>query len=229
MSEATPTPVAWPPLDPLARRVLGVLIEKAKTTPDNYPLSLNALVAGCNQKNNRDPVMNLIDAEVEEAMSRLKQLGYAEQIFGSGRVDKFRHVLYHAWRVGKEELAILGELLLRGPQTEGELRGRASRMEPLPDLETLRSHLQHLASRGLVVYLGPEGRRGTLITHGFHLPEEQAHLTQGVPTAVPAPPKPAPAPAVTDLAERINQLEAEVRDLRATLARLADQLERLSS
>ena len=228
MTEAAPAPNTWPHLDPLARRVLGMLIEKAKTTPDNYPLSLNALVAGCNQKNNRDPVMNLVDAEVDEAMNRLKQLGYAQQILGSGRVDKFRHVVYEAWRVGKEELAILGELLLRGPQTEGELRGRASRMEPLPDLEALRTHLQHLASRGLVVYLGPAGRRGTLITHGFLSPEEQEQLARGVPAAGPPTPAPATATGSTPLSERIDRLEGEVRDLRDAVARLAARLERQS-
>jgi uncharacterized protein YceH (UPF0502 family) len=226
-------------LNPIARRVLGVLIEKAKTTPDNYPLSLNALVTGCNQKSNRDPVMNLIDAEVEEAIEGLKKLGLVQQILSSGRVDKFRHVAYEVWRVGKEELAILAELLLRGPQTEGELRGRASRMEPLPDLDTLRRHLHALASRGLVVYLGPEGRRGTLITHGFHLPDELAALTRheayrpsatGTQVASTSPPASSAAaePSATLLA-RLEQLEAEVKQLREEVVRLASQLERPTS
>lgn len=232
-----PAAGSWPTLEPIARRVLGVLIEKAKTTPDNYPLSLNALVTGCNQKSNRDPVMNLIDAEVEEAIERLKKLGLVQQILGSGRVDKFRHVAYEAWGVGKEELAILAELLLRGPQTEGELRGRASRMEPLPDLDTLRQHLHALARRGLVVYLGPEGRRGTLVTHGFHPPDELAQFTRsdisrGSTLSGPAQAGSSPAeygPAPNLLLTRLEQLEAEVKQLREEVLRLASQLERLTS
>ncbi|HMP04048.1 MAG TPA: DUF480 domain-containing protein, partial [Gemmatales bacterium] len=92
---------SWPDLSLQARRVLGVLIEKGKTTPDNYPLTLNGLVAGCNQKSNRDPVLELVDAEVEVAVDELKRLGYTEQVMGSGRTDKFRHVLYNALRVGR--------------------------------------------------------------------------------------------------------------------------------
>ncbi len=153
------------------RRVLGVLVEKAKTTPDVYPLSVNALVAGCNQKSNRDPVMSLSEAEVEEALEGAKQKGLAVKITG-GRVVRWRHALYDALRVDKVALAVLGELLLRGPQTEGELRGRASRMEPIPDLDALRAVLRSLAERGLVCYLSPEGRRGTVLTHGFHDPAE---------------------------------------------------------
>lgn len=237
--EAGPSACSWPPLDPVARRVLGVLIEKAKTTPDNYPLSLNSLVTGCNQKSNRDPVMNLIDAEVEEAIEGLKKLGLVQQILGSGRVDKFRHVAYEAWGVGKEELAILAELLLRGPQTEGELRGRASRMDPLPDLETLRRHLHALASRGLVVYLGPEGRRGTLITHGFHQPNELAALTRKdahrpSPAGTLTASSSRSAGAITSqpselLLARLDQLEAEVKQLRGEVLRLAGQVDRLTS
>src|SRR5438128_3960862 len=169
------TPPAWPVLSVLERRVLGVLVEKAKTTPDTYPLSLNSLVTGCNQKSNRDPVLNVSDFEVEEALTSAQKKGLAVKITG-GRVERWRHILYEAWRVEKVELAVLAELLLRGPQTEGELRGRASRMEPIADLDALRPVLRDLAKRRLVIYLTPEGRRGTLITHGFHAPEELERL-----------------------------------------------------
>src|SRR4051812_34705828 len=134
----------WPVLDVQERRVLGVLVEKAKTTPDAYPLSLNALVTGSNQKSNRDPVLNLEDFEVEEALREVQKKHLATKVVG-GRVERWRHLLYEAWRVNKVELAVLGELLLRGPQTEGELRTRASRMEPVEDLELLRSVLRGLA------------------------------------------------------------------------------------
>src|SRR6516162_7480604 len=120
----------WPVLDMRERRVLGVLVEKAKTTPDAYPLSVNALVTGSNQKSNRDPILNLTDLEVEDTLARCQKKALAIKITG-GRVVRWKHNLYEVWHVDKVELAVLGELLLRGPQTEGELRSRASRMEPI--------------------------------------------------------------------------------------------------
>src|SRR5438067_5017494 len=101
----THTP-AWPVLSVLERRVLGVLIEKQKTTPDAYPLSLNALITGCNQKSNRDPVTNLDDFEIEEALGAVQKKGLVFQV-QSGRVDKWRHNLYDAWHVDKVEIAVL--------------------------------------------------------------------------------------------------------------------------
>src|SRR5262245_53697062 len=178
-SESAPalpeTAPAWPVLSLTERRVLGVLVEKAKTTPDAYPMSVNALVTGCNQKSNRDPLMELTDLEVEEVLAGLQKQGLAIKITG-GRVVRWRHSLYEAWKVDKVEIAVLAELLLRGPQTEGELRGRASRMEAIDDLDALRPVLRTLAERKLVVYLTPEGRRGTVLTHGFHAPEELERL-----------------------------------------------------
>jgi uncharacterized protein len=179
MSSGTPTaPGAagpWPALDVQDRRVLGVLVEKAKTTPDAYPLSINAIVTGSNQKSNRDPLMELEDDDVEEALSRCKAQGLVMKVIG-GRVDRWRHLLYETWHVNKVELAILAELLLRGPQTEGELRTRASRMEPIDDLDALRSALKPLVQRKLVIYLTPEDRRGAVVTHGFHDPRELERL-----------------------------------------------------
>src|SRR6516165_5409947 len=104
----------WPVLDMQERRVLGVLVEKAKTTPDTYPLSLNALTTGCNQKSNRDPILNLSDLDVEETLDRCQKNGLVIKITG-GRVTRWKHNLYDAWRVDKVDLAVLGELLLRGP------------------------------------------------------------------------------------------------------------------
>src|SRR5881227_4205166 len=105
----------WPVLDLLERRVLGVLVEKQKTskTADTYPMSLNALTTGCNQKSNRDPVLDLTDDEVEETLSSLQKKGLVMRMTGS-RVDRYRHLLYEAWKVTKLELAVLAELLLRG-------------------------------------------------------------------------------------------------------------------
>ena len=173
------------PLDGVERRVLGTLIEKGKTTPDQYPMSLNALVAGCNQKSNRDPVMTLDEERVSRAIGRLRECGAAAEVFGSGRIARYRHLAYEWLGVEKEELSILAELLLRGEQSEGDLRGRASRMDPIPDLGALRTHLERLASRGLVVWLSPPGR-GRLLTHGLLPPEDLRELQSRLGTAIAA-------------------------------------------
>jgi hypothetical protein len=225
---ASPVPeeaTSWPALSLLERRVLGVLVEKAKTTPDVYPMSLNGLVTGCNQKSNRDPVLNLESADVEAALEGLKQKQFAQQITGGARVDKYRHILYEALKVDKIPLAILAELLLRGPQTEGELRGRASRMEPIADLDILRGQLRLLVQRGLVVYLTPENRRGMILTHGFHPPEELARLRSRAEQGnAPAGEVAAVTSTALGLADRVSALEvslaglhAEVQQLRAML------------
>ncbi len=166
---------ALAPLEPLTiyqRRVLGVLIEKQKTSrsADAYPMTLNSIVVGCNQKSNRDPVLELDDDTVEETLGELQRFGLVLKVTG-GRADRYRHLLYDVWRIGKVEMAILAELLMRGPQSEGDLRGRASRMDDIADLDTLRELLKGLVARHFVVYLTPPGRGATL-THGFHLPGE---------------------------------------------------------
>ena len=159
-------------LDTVERRVLGVLIEKGKTTPEAYPLSLNAIVTGCNQKSNRDPLMNVDEDQVGRALETLRAAGVVAEIYGSGRVPRYRHYGYEWFgNIEKEDLSILAELLLRGEQSEGDLRGRASRMDPIPDLQILRTRLDGLAARGLVVWLSPPGR-GRILTHGL-LPEEK--------------------------------------------------------
>ncbi|MEN9666927.1 MAG: hypothetical protein RLZZ326_3290 [Planctomycetota bacterium] len=160
------------PLDAVERRVLGVLIEKGKTTPEAYPLSLNAIITGCNQKNNRDPLMTVDEDQVGQAIETLRAAGVVAEIYGSGRVPRYRHYGYE-WFGGieKEDLSILAELLLRGEQSEGDLRGRASRMDPIPDLQILRTRLDGLAERGLIIWLSPPGR-GRVLTHGL-LPEEK--------------------------------------------------------
>lgn len=166
-----PPPPVWEPLGPLERRVLGVLIEKQKTGGgDTYPMTINALVTGSNQKSNRDPVMSLDEDEVEEALLELNRKVLVNRVQG-GRVEKWRHLLYDFWKVSKVEMAIIAELLLRGPQTEGDLRSRASRMDDIADLDTLRNLLRDLVRRNFVLYLTPGGR-GAVVTHGFHTPEE---------------------------------------------------------
>jgi uncharacterized protein len=173
--DATPTPPPsaprWQPLSAIDRRVLGVLAEKAKTTPDIYPMSLNAISTGCNQKSNRDPLMQLEPADVEESLDRLRQLGAVGIIEGYGRVAKYRHYLYEWLGVEKIELSVMTELLLRGDQTIGELRGRASRMDPIADLAALKTLLDALKAKGLVISLTPEGR-GHVVSHALYKPRE---------------------------------------------------------
>ncbi len=211
----------WPALDHKARRVLGVLIEKAKTTPDAYPLTLNALVTGCNQKSNRDPIMELDEGDVEDTLRQLKMHAIVVKVFG-GRSERWRHLLYETWNVDKLELAILGELLLRGPQSEGDLRGRANRMEPFEDLEILRNRIRPLVERNLVVYLTPEDRRGAMLSHGFHDPAELRRLKSHAASA-PASVAPAPHVAPPKQDERVGELVSAIESLRADLAALTQR------
>lgn len=148
-----------------------MLVEKAKTTPDAYPMSLNALRAGCNQKNNRDPLMEVELDDLEEPLARLRSLGAIAEVLGGGRVSRYRHYMYEWLGVEKAEMAVMTELLLRGAQTEGELRGRAARMEPIADLQALRPILASLTEKGLVIPLTAPGR-GHVVTHALYEPRE---------------------------------------------------------
>jgi uncharacterized protein YceH (UPF0502 family) len=241
-AEPPPPPPAWEPLSPLERRILGVLIEKQKTarSPETYPLTLNALVTGCCQKSNRDPVMELSDGEVEEGLTALQKKQLVMRVTG-GRVEKFRHRLYEKWTPNGPEMAVLAELLLRGPQTKGELRGRAGRMDAIDTLDTLDDILKSLARRRLVVYLTDPDRRGAVVTHGFHSPEELAELRStyaaaphagpstappaGLPAASAANPTSAPLPSVLSALEaRLAAALADIDTLKGQVAALAAAL-----
>ncbi len=229
MSEL-PAAIAWPALNLNQRRVLGVLIEKSKTTPDTYPMSINALVTGCNQKSNRDPILELSDLDVEEALVSVQKLGLTFRVTGSGRVERWRHAVYEAWKVGKVEAALLAELLLRGPQSEGELRARASRMEPIEDLDALRGCLRPLAERKLVVYLTPEGRRGTVLTHGFHAADELDRLrARHAGAALDDEPRTLPAARPEPATGEIEALEQTVAALQTELAAVRDDVRALKA
>ena len=226
----TQMPVNWPILTIAERRVLGVMVEKAKTTPDVYPMSLNSLLTGSNQKSNRDPHMNLNEEDLEITLQSLQPKGYVTRIQG-GRVERWRHNLYDQWSVNKIELAILAELLLRGPQTEGELRQRASRMEPIADLDELRSALKPLAERRLVLFLGPEGRRGTTITHGFHAAKEidllksQTRVEDSASAAPVHSSSWASADQVAQLENDLQQAQEEIAALRAQMQQVQETLQ----
>ena len=171
------TPPAWQPLSARQRRVLGTLIEKSKTTPDAYPLTLLALTTGCNQKSNRDPINNYNQDQIEETVDYLKGTGAVTLVQGNGRVPKVRHYAYQWLGISKMEAAIIAELLLRGAQTVGELRTRASRMEPIADLAELQRLLHDLQQRDLVLFLTPPGR-GQVVSHNLYQETEKAELLQ---------------------------------------------------
>ena len=208
-------------LTPDEARVLGVLVEKATTTPEQYPLSLNAVVNGANQKNNRDPVLAMAEGDAFEALESLRAKGLVVRVDMAGsRVNKYRHQAGEALHVRGAELAILAELLLRGPQTVGELRGRASRMHALESLDVVKNMLRALGEREqpLVREIPPApGSRAErfvqLLCPDLH--PLDAPAAQTVP-AVGAPPSPGPG-----LAARVEALEAEVAALRDALRRLA--------
>ncbi|MGA2799269.1 MAG: DUF480 domain-containing protein [Thermoguttaceae bacterium] len=240
----------WQPLSAIDRRVLGVLAEKAKTTPDIYPMSLNAISTGCNQKSNRDPLMQLEPADVDESLDRLRQLGAVGIIEGYGRVAKYRHYLYEWLGVEKVELSVMTELLLRGDQTVGELRGRASRMDPIQDLASLKSILDALKSKGLVISLTPEGR-GHVVSHALYKPRELEALKIKYSNA--AEPKaayrdeyaddaPSPRPKVSAIAvpggviistdnpgNLILAIQREIESLRTELTQLHSELETVAA
>jgi uncharacterized protein YceH (UPF0502 family) len=228
----------WVPLASRERRVLGVLVEKAKTTPEYYPMTVAALVSGSNQKSNRDPVTNYDADDVEETLQTLRKKGAAVMVEGGGRAVRWKHTLYDWLKVTKGELAVVAELLLRGPQTEGDLRSRASRMEPFPDLPALQTVLQALEGRGLVVVLSPRGqKRGVVVTHGLYPPDELEKLRQGFAHAVADDAEDRPArlpgvrsePAGPGLAEQVTSLRDEVDSLRGQVQDLASELRELKA
>jgi uncharacterized protein YceH (UPF0502 family) len=214
-------PSAPPVLSLLEQRVLGVLIEKQKTTPDVYPMTINALVNGCNQKSNRDPVLTLNDEQVEATLEQLQQRGLVFRV-QSGRVDKWRHALYEAWQIEKVELAILAELFLRGPQTEGELRTRVSRMEPIESLDILKEWLHKLVDRKYVVFLGPEGRRGTLIAHAFQDEAALEAQRSRQPNVLRLDAEPAVIPFPTATSSEIAELRKQLEELRLQVSTLTE-------
>jgi uncharacterized protein len=206
-------------LSEVETRVLGSLVEKELTTPEYYPLSLNALVNACNQKSNRDPVMNLDENAVGQALRSLDKEGLAGPADAmDNRVTKFEHRLQEAFNFDRLEIAILCELLLRGPQTPGELRSRAERMHRFDDLGQVQSTLQRLAQREPPVVKMLPRRPGTKEARYAHL------LSGYVQTeALEAPPEAAVTHGTAD-GERIERMEKEVAALQNEVANLKLQL-----
>jgi uncharacterized protein len=199
-------------------RILGSLIEKELATPEYYPLTLHSLTAACNQKSNRHPVMNLDEAEVVRTLDALKAKHLVLTAADAGRVPKYRHLLYEKLKLEPAELAVMAELFVRGPQTVGELRGRAERMAACGDATAIEDLLQELAERELVTKLP---RRPGMKEQRY------AHLFSGEPVAegdsLAAPEQ--DRLRVMAENERYSALETEVHLLREEVAELRKKLE----
>jgi uncharacterized protein len=215
--------------DAVELRVLGCLIEKQRTTPDQYPLTLNSLRLACNQSTNRNPVVDYDERTVREGLTRLGRRGWSRLTSTQGsRAPKFRHLFDEALGLAPDELAVLGVLMLRGAQTPGELKSRSERLHPFADLGALHATVDRLIGRELVARLerrpGQKEERYVQLLGG----DEDEAPAAPAPAPVPAPPAvveapapppdtPAPEPEPDPLAERVERLEGEVAALRSEL------------
>ena len=203
-------PSAVPVLSLLETRVLGTLVEKQHTVPDTYPLSLNALVSGCNQKTSRSPVMEATQAEVQQALDRLKSANFVMETSGN-RVPRYSHNLGRVLQVPSQSEALLTSLMLRGPQTAGELRISCDRLHAFSDISAAEGFLNELAAR-------PAGALVVLLPRQPGARESRwAHLLSGAP-AIEASAA-VQEEAEPSLKERVERLEAEVAALRELLER----------
>jgi len=198
------------------RRVLGSLMEKDITTPDYYPLTLNALLAACNQKSNREPVMDLDEEAVRDALRSLEVKGLAGPARAEGRVARFEHRLSEVLNLGRRESALLCTLLLRGPQTPGELRGRTERMHRLEDLDEVQLVLQKLIEHDPpLAKLLPRQPGTKEARYGDLFGDTETDLSESLPTT--------DGVSQASLEERLTLLEAEVAQLRAEFEALRQQ------
>jgi uncharacterized protein YceH (UPF0502 family) len=202
-------------------RVLGCLLEKQRTTPDHYPLSLNSLRLACNQATNREPVVDYDEAIIRDALHRLGRRGYA-RLAGASRAAKYRHLLSEALPMSSGEQAVMCVLMLRGAQTPGELKQRGERIHAFEGLEEVHATLAGLIERGLVARLErrpgqKEERYAQLLAHDAEIAAAAAESSgNGTASSRPTSHEP-PPPVATDLRERVAQLEREVAELRALL------------
>jgi uncharacterized protein YceH (UPF0502 family) len=229
-------------LTEIEARVLGALIEKEITTPEYYPLSLNALVNACNQKSNRAPEMHLDDDSVLQSLRTLEQKGLAGKGDNmDGRVKKYEHRLADTFNFTRPETAVLCELLLRGPQTPGELRSRAERMHHFDDLDSVNSTLRHLVEREPPLVNILPRQPGTKEARYMHLlsgevtaPQSEFALSPSTKSVIAFPSSsaaPSPAPAsfavdrITSLEQKVSALQQEISELKQQLANFRNQFE----
>ena len=207
------------PLTAIEARVLGTLMEKARTVPDSYPLTLNSLLLGCNQKTTRDPVMNMSDAEAQEALDELKRLSLVHENTG-GRSARWEHNFQRGVGVPEQSAVLLGLLMLRGPQTAGELRINAERWYRFADISSVEGFLDELQERS-------EEKGGALVLQLPRAPgareQRWVHLLCG-PVDVSTAASGAQNAAPPGLQARVEALEAQVATLQATVQRLCDEL-----
>ncbi|QJR13993.1 YceH family protein [Usitatibacter palustris] len=214
---------ALPALSLLETRVLGVLVEKEHTVPDSYPLTLNALLSGCNQKTSRDPVIEAQESEVQSAIDHLKTLSLVVESSG-GRVMRYAQNVRRVLNLPSQSVALLAILFLRGPQTAGELRINSDRLHKFVDISSVEAFLEELAERpaGALVRVLPKlpGAREA----------RWVHLISGEPTAAMMDPNAAPAPDAVTVSElaalraNVDHLQAEMASLRETVDKLCKEL-----
>ena len=226
------------------RRVLGVLVEKGLTTPDQYPLTLKAVTTGANQKSNRDPVTNYSEAAIWDLLDELRELGLIAVVHPeSGRTERFRHHMRRRYPFNEKQLAIMTELMLRGKQQLGELRARASRMVTIDSLDELRKELIALQEQEFIQASGSLERRGIEVDHKMY-PESEGHIFAAVAPTQAAPANPPPQqmtsqPTISNSGEQINPeefanlkdetaiLQSEVEDLKEKVNELQESLDEL--
>ena len=206
--------------DPVELRVLGCLLEKQRTTPDQYPLSLNALRLACNQTTNRDPVVSYDEGEIHEALQRLARRGWTRLASGAGsRAAKYRQLFDEAVGLGGAEVAVLCVLMLRGPQTPGELNQRTARLHAFSGLDEIREALDGLTARGLIERLERRpGQKEERYRHLLGADEQGSDTRDSFPAVATARVPLAPAPA--GLEERVAAVEEEVERLREAVSAL---------
>ncbi|QDT17464.1 DUF480 domain-containing protein [Alienimonas californiensis] len=224
----------FPPFKTLTRpqrRVIGTLIEKGLTTPGSYPLTLKAVVTGCNQTSNREPITNYSEGAALETLDDLAALGLAAEVHtAGGRAAKYRHLVRKRLTITEPQIAVLAELMLRGRQSLGELRARASRMVPIASLEDLREALDGLMEMGFVSADGPLERRGATVDHALYPPNEAPPAAPAASPAAAASPgsaRPASAGPAVD-PEELAALKEANEELRTELAELTDRVGQLA-
>jgi uncharacterized protein YceH (UPF0502 family) len=218
-------------LTPIETRVLGCLLEKERTTPENYPLSINALTAACNQSTNREPVMSLDEKTVEAGVNALREKKLASVIFGAGsRVQKYRHRLPEHYELTAAETALICVLLLRGPQTPGELRTRAERMAPFESTSEVEARLDELAQGSSPLVLKQPARPGQKESRYIQLlsaetpePETSASTFTPLPSAVSS--EPASPSKLEALTTEVTALRTELEQLREEFRTFRKQFE----
>jgi uncharacterized protein YceH (UPF0502 family) len=218
-------------LTPIETRILGCLLEKERTTPENYPLSINALTGACNQSTNREPVMSLDEKTVEAGVNSLREKKLASVIFGAGsRVQKYRHRLPEHYELTPAETALLCVLLLRGPQTPGELRSRTERMAPFESTTEVEARLDELARGDSPLVLKQPARPGQkesryiqLLSAEIPAQDEAVSATSYLPSAVPS--EPASPSKVEALTTEVAALRTELEQLREEFRAFRKQFE----